>query len=180
MSRTREPVPEEVAVLYEALAEVFVAVFNKTQQLAPELVAIELLEPEGIKCERINPRVVGKMLAAPRGKEVLMTLVRCLLTEPGAVVSLVPEGFAPHVVVHAGEAWAVCCGDGDADLRNLPRSLADHPERREVIAISIHTRHGTRGGICPISGTGAERRATYQPLADGASGSMAMNHHANH
>ncbi len=189
---TREIEPADVTTLYERLANLSVEAFNEHKVFPPQLITIELGD-ETAEIKRmvfVDSYLVDQFHATAERKDLMMTFIRVLLSAgrapfpAGTSLPELPEGFLPHAVVHISECWAVekpvsTAEPQSSDPLDGHGSVKRHPERGEVLMINVHTSERSYGGICPITGTGSERRASFGPLLIGG-GRLSLNDEDGH
>lgn len=170
----RDLVMEDITELYRVHAQGAVNYINTTgKELMPQLAAVVMSDEPGKVRDVmvVDPRLVSALHCDDGAKDVLMKLVRLIL-QHGAPAG--GKNIAPDAVVHIAEGWMVArqhTHDGQLNIRDLANgyldgyaSLDEHPDRVETLMVTVHTRHKSYGGICPITSTDAGRCATYVPL----------------
>ena len=150
----------DITAIYELHAQIGVARINETQdELAPQLIAVNLDDDPGQirSLMMIDPALINAMQRTDRTKDMLMALVRLLLSS---------GDDSPDAVVHVSEAWALSArkGTDDKDPLDGYAAVKDHPNRTEMLVVNVHTQARTYSGVCPIENDGGQRRAVFKPL----------------
>jgi hypothetical protein len=160
----------------EELASAAVERFNEVHDMPPSvtLISIESEQEGTYELNALDPGWVNALHQDEHGKDLLMAFIRVSLTPLGGEM-LCHMGItarSPDVIVHISQASTLKVHvSGDQNLADDLMSaidgharLEDHPEHSKAIVCTVHTREGSVGAICPITGDGAERRATLGPI----------------
>lgn len=186
---SRDLTEAEITAIYSAFASHAVEVYNEVGECLPQLVFVEMdddaEQPTVRGVMSLDSKSVIAIQQMDRRKEVLMKLVRAALSDATtkALCRLLgqPESeFRIDAVVHVTEVWLVD-GTEDPTLGETPPS--EHPDRKEGIVVTIHTRQGTHSGVSRITSTdGARRCAKVEPMMDIVAGNLVLprGEHAVH
>lgn len=150
---------DDITAIYELHAKIGVARINETpDELMPQLIAVNMDDEPGRigSLMMIDPTIINALQRTYRTKDMLMALVRLLLSSGDA---------SPDAVVHVSEAWALSTTTGRDDHLDGYAEVKDHPYRTEALVVNVHTHARTYSGVCPINSDGAgNRRAVFKPL----------------
>jgi len=178
---TRDLEPYDIEILYEGFARRAIEQFNEKKECAPQLVAVTMGNERGTIDDLIglDPELVNALQRDGRRKDMLMMIVSAMLSQKGL------PGI--NAVVHMTEVWISRALESQDDQRTrglLAGDLtpSDDPERGEAIAVFVHTKDHTYLGHCPITGSGAERSAEFEPLQmeGDTQGRFSMQERAGH
>lgn len=173
---TREVDPADIVTVYRIFAERAVELFNERGECLPQLMALWLGDEPGMLRDVfvIDPRLVNAMQRDDQAKDSLAILIRVLL----AGMAIPPLGIEesedpPRLVAHVTEAWSLVQHDAPKDATpeeiraaalGPHEQVKDHPQRREVIMVSIHTAARSYHGLCPVVDEAGKRVAKFEPL----------------
>lgn len=180
----------DITAIYQKFATAAVDTYNEHHKCPPILAAIEMRDAPGEVKQVIfmHPNIVNMFHESPESKDALMSLVRLLLSRRGAAgwehLLELEKPFVPDAVVHVTEAWVLrkaatspkLATSGGEHLDGYD-SVSEHPDKGEVLMVTVHTGHGTYGGFCPIDDA-VPKHATFEPLMDPRSqitGRMSLN-----
>ena len=158
--RKRDLEMADITAIYDLHARIGVARINDTgNELMPQLIAVQMGDEPGEigGLMMIDPALINAMQRTGQTKEMLMNLVRLLLSS---------GDMSADAVVHMSETWVVS-GSKARDKQGLldgHEEVRDHPDRTEAVMVNVHTAHRSYLGLCPIETDGGERRAVFKPL----------------
>lgn len=164
------------AAICEDFASAAVETFNETHDMPPSVTLVSIGDEQESTYE-INALAPGWIKAwheDEHGRDALIAFIRVSLTPLGGEM-LRHMGITarpPDVIVHIFQAATLKVHVSDdqnpaADLMSATDGhlrLQDHPQHTKAIVCTVHTREGSVGAVCPITGEGAERRATLGPI----------------
>jgi hypothetical protein len=163
---TREPEGADITAAYDFFAGKAVEIFNEKKKVQPQLVAVCLGDEPGTLGDMtfIESSLVNDLQETGESKDRLMLFIRLLLSKMGAdLAGMTGTSGAPKLVVHLTEAWHLA--SKSPDVYEGIDSLEDHPDRGEMIMVTVHTAERSFPGMCPISGP--KRVATFKPIPVG-------------
>lgn len=163
-----------IKTLHDQYSKIAISIFNDGNEVTPQCILIGLDDDVNvINAEPTPPELMRFFFGSEHGKNVFAIYLRDLLDDnhevhQGAKTAF---GFAPKAIVQINEAW-MRMADKDG-LDGPPPS--QHPDRKEVILVSIHTREGTTINMHKIMDQ-PKRHAVFSEIRfDGeASGRFAM------
>lgn len=149
--------PPGVKLVYDHFARMAVDIFNDRAEFLPKLFAVYLnASHEKITdIALIDSLIVIEFFRNHERGRLLQLFVRTMLEQPGL---LDDKTRLPNFIVQINEAWQV--------RSNCPKQtgpLSEHPDRREVILVMLHSLDATAIGHCPIHDA-PNRHAEYAPL----------------
>lgn len=176
-----EPEALDFGPIHDFFAQQCVQNFKTAGTVYSNIYFLELARP--IKrqpmpraAQPMDPRLTHEFMATPAGRGRLTAFLRDALTAGTPVRASLRQtlGFEPDVIVHVDEAWETQAATMEEAQAVRPSA---HPQRREVVMISIHHRWGgTIVNTLPIIEL-PQRHVKFRKLPDGliaTIGPMAM------
>lgn len=161
-----------ITAICQDFASAAVETFNEVHDMPPSVTLVSIggeLESM-IEINVMEPGWIKAWHEDEHGRDALLAFIRVSLTPLGGEMlrHMGITGRPPDVIVHVCQASVLKVHVNDhnpvVDLSAFDCRLADHPESTKAIVCTVHTRDGGIGAICPITGDGAERRATMGPI----------------
>jgi hypothetical protein len=149
--------------LHDNFADSAIPFCNQGEGLAPEILVLFVGEDGDIeRMFRLSPNAMQHFMSSSEGKEELAEAMRGFLNPEHELHRGVRDlhGFAPNAVIQVTEAWLVkvTCANAKSlaevehgHVDGVP--VSEHPARREVLLIAVHTREASIPVMHEISTT---------------------------
>ncbi len=158
------PVSQDlIKKLHDHYAHAAISIFNDEKEVVPQCFLIGVDGDGNVTDTEATPAKQMQMFfGSERGKDIFALFPKEMLDDTHEVHQITKKllGFAPTVIVQVNEAW-MRYAKKDALYDGVAPS--QHPDRKEVILISIHTRTGSIIGMHKIEAQ-PKRHAVFQEL----------------
>jgi len=167
--------------VYEHFAQAAVRYFNAKGEQAPFFFAVQInAAANEFTCLGAVPSEASAMFYRNEAaRNHIKYLISAFLSDASPLrQQLAEDNQAPDLIIQVVEVWLAhqIYAKGDKiDLTQPPPLPSESPDRREAVAVMVHSLNRTVVGYCPIGGS--PRQASYAPcdLAGGLTGRMSMN-----
>jgi hypothetical protein len=167
----RELTPEDLTVVYEAMAEQAIGIVNAGKEASPQLFFFQVDDDRPgffLHVRAVDPKLISVLHAQPNTLRVMRHTIAATLgsettTSPFPLrQSLIDEGVRPDIAVHISEVWIAKAVPKDDPLRGLP--AGERLDRMSALAVYVHVKGHTYGEVMPIETVDGKRHVELRAL----------------